>query len=156
MPWKLSEGGFQLVPKGTHIFKITDVEWDEDFGKLKVTMETANGYKHIEHFSLLDADGEVNEKANNAYSYFVRTALNNPSLDEIEHESLVGCYIEAEVEHEDVPDKKDPAKTKTFARLGKKSAATGFANGTTKGTAVSAKSSAPKTNKRVNLDDLLG
>ena len=45
MAWKLSQGGFNIVPEGTHIFKITGCEWDEDFGKLELTLETANGYK---------------------------------------------------------------------------------------------------------------
>ena len=157
MAWKLSEGGFQLVPEGPHIFKITDYKWDEDFGKLEFTLETANGYKHIERFGLLDADGEVNEKANNAYSFFARTALNNPSLDEIEHGDLVGCYIEATVEHETKPNKNDPAKTVTFVRLGDKKAASGFGKTAPKEktSAAPATGSAKKSGK-VNLDDLLG
>ena len=116
MAWKLSEGGFTVVPEGEHIFKITEVNWDEDFGKLELTLETANGYKHIERFTLLDQNGEVNEKANNAYSFFARTALNNPSLDEIEHTDLVGCYIAAVVTHDVKPSTKDPAKTVTFVK----------------------------------------
>ena len=101
--------------------------------------------------------GEVNEKANNAYSFFARTALNNPSLDEIEHGDLVGCYIEATVEHETKPNKNDPAKTVTFVRLGDKKAASGFGK-----TAPKAKTSAApatgsaKKSQKVNLDDLLG
>ena len=147
MAWKLSNGGFKIIPEGTHIFKITDYTWDADFGKLSFTLETANGYKHTERFGLLNMDGEVNEKANNAYSYFARTVLNNPSLDEIEHSDLVGHYIEAEVEHDKQPNRNDPTKTVTFVRLGSKKAASGFATG----------SSAPATEKKsVNLDALLG
>lgn len=149
MAWKLSECGFQIVPEGTHIFKITAYKWDEDFGKLEFTLETANGYKHTERFGLLNVDGEVNEKANNAYSFFARTALNNPSLDEIEHSDLVGCYIEATVEHDKKPSTKDPAKTVTFIKLGEKKPASGF------GAVASAKSVA-KESKKVNLDSLLG
>lgn len=150
MAWKLSGGGFKIVPEGNHIFKITDCKWDEDFGKLEFTLETANGYKHIERFGLLDINGEVNEKANNAYSFFARTALNNPSVDEIEHTDLVGCYIEATVEHDKKPSRNDPAKTVTFVKLGDKKAASGFAK-TTAPTTSGARESA-----KVNLDDLLG
>lgn len=153
MAWKLSQGGFNIVPEGTHIFKITGCEWDEDFGKLELTLETANGYKHIERFSLIDENGEINEKANNAYSFFARTALNNPSLDEIEHTDLIGCYIKATVEHEKVKSKKDPEKTLTFAKLGDKEPASGFEKTTS--TAPKTEKSAPKSNK-VNLDELLG
>lgn len=159
MAWKLSEGGFSIVPEGTHIFKITDYKWDEDFGKLEFTLETADGYKHIERYGLLDADGEVNEKANNAYSYFARTALNNPALDEIEHEDLVGCYIKAEVEHQKVPSNKDPAKMLTFARLGDKEPASGFDKTATPKAKTKTSSKPTATggkSKKVNLDDLLG
>ena len=151
MAWKLSGGGFQIVPEGTHIFKITDYKWDEDFGKLEFTLETSNGYKHIERFGLLDVNGEVNEKANNAYSFFARTALNNPSLDEIEHSDLVGCYIEATVEHDKKPSRNDPAKTVTFVRLGDKKAASGFNKVHT-----SAPGTGARNTEKLNLDDLLG
>ena len=148
MAWKLSGGGFQIVPEGTHVFKITNCKWDADFGKLEFTLETANGYKHTERFGLLDVNGEVNEKANNAYSFFARTALNNPSIDEIEHSDLVGCYIEATVEHDKKPSRNDPTKTVTFVKLGDKKAASGFAS--------KAPASAPGTKNSVDLDDLLG
>lgn len=151
MAWKLSEGNFKVVPEGTHVFKITDCKWDEDFGKLEFTLETSNGYKHVERFGLLDVNGEVNEKANNAYSFFARTALNNPSADEIEHSDLVGKYIEATVEHDKKPNRNDPSKTVTFVRLGDKKPASGFFT----------YESAPKSvgsggAHKVNLDDLLG
>nr|DAJ08060.1 MAG TPA: Protein of unknown function (DUF669) [Caudoviricetes sp.] len=153
MAWKLSESTFQIIPEGTYVFKITAVKWDEDFGKLEISLETANGYKHIERFSLLTEDGEVNEKANNAYSFFARTALNNPSLDEIEHNDLVGCYIKATVEHDKKPNRNDPAKTMTFVKLGDKEAASGFDKSATP---KSTDTSNTKKSKKVNLDDLLG
>lgn len=156
--WKLSEGGFTVVPEGEHTFKITEVNWDEDFGKLELTLETANGYKHIERFSLVNEDGEVNEKANNAYSFFARTALNNPSLDELEHTDLIGCYITAVVSHDVKPSTKDPAKTVTFVRLGDKKPATGFGKTATAAPKADAtpKASGKKATSKVNLDDLLG
>lgn len=156
MAWKLSEGGFTVVPEGEHIFKITEVNWDEDFGKLELTLETANGYKHIERFTLLDQNGEVNEKANNAYSFFARTALNNPSLDEIEHTDLVGCYIAAVVTHDVKPSTKDPAKTVTFVKLGDKKPASGFGATTTSAPAEKTETKTTKKSNKVNLDELLG
>lgn len=156
MAWKLSKGGFTVVPEGEHIFKITEVNWDEDFGKLELTLETANGYKHIERFTLLDQNGEVNEKTNNAYSFFARTALNNPSLDEIEHTDLVGCYIAAVVTHDVKPSTKDPAKTVTFVKLGDKKPASGFGTTTTSAPAEKTETKATKKSNKVNLDELLG
>ena len=48
----LSEG-FSLIPKGTHVFQIVKVNYNEDSGKLEVTMQLASGPKHGERFSLL-------------------------------------------------------------------------------------------------------
>lgn len=109
--------GFSIIPEGTHVFKIVGAEYDEDFGKLIVKMETQKGQKHTERFSLLKADGQPNEGAFNAFSYFAKTALNRFDIDDIDHEDLIGCYIECDVEHEEVPNKNKPGKTVTFTRL---------------------------------------
>lgn len=99
---KLSESKFSLIPEGTHIFKVTEVndEKYEDFGKLAVKLQTAKGQSHVENFTLLKANGEVNEGALKAWSYFARTCLNNFSADEIDTQDIVGCYIKATVKHE--------------------------------------------------------
>ena len=121
----LSEG-FTLIPEGSHVFKITAVNYKEAFGKMEVTMQTQTGQKHIERFSLLKANGESNEGALNAFSYFAKTVLNDFSLTEIDHTDLVGHFIKCEVTHEDVPKKDDPGKTTTFARLGDKEPCDGW------------------------------
>ena len=125
---KLSEGGFSLIPEGTTIFKITEVEYKEDFGKLTVNMQTKTGAKHTERFSLLKKDGEVNEGAIKAFSYFAKTALNNFSLDEIDDQAIVGCYITATVKHEeyDYTNDKGEHKTGKSARLSDYAVATSF------------------------------
>ena len=148
---KLSKGGFTPIAEGEHIFKITKSTYDEDFGKLEIEMVIASGQKHIERFSLIRNDGEINEGALNAFSYFAKTALNNFNLDEIDHEDLVGCYIKATVEHEKVPSKNDPAKTVTFLRLTNQSPASGFEKEEEK-----EKSKKSNTSGSINLDDLLG
>lgn len=148
---KLSKGGFTPIPEGEHIFKITKSTYDEDFGKLEIEMVIASGQKHIERYSLIRNDGEINEGALNAFSYFAKTALNNFNLDEIDHEDLVGCYIKATVEHEKVPSKNDPAKTVTFLRLTNQSPASGFEKEEEK-----EKSNKSNTSGSINLDDLLG
>ena len=121
----LSEG-FSLVPEGTHVFKIITVNYKEDFGKMEVVMQTQSGLKHTERFSLLKSDGEPNEGALNAFSYFAKVALNDFSLTEIDHEDLLGCFIECDVEHDTQPSNKDPNKTVTFARLADKRASDGW------------------------------
>lgn len=99
---KLSEGGFSIVPEGVTVFKVMEVDDSkyEDFGKLVVKLQTASGQTHNEKFSLTKSDGELNEGALKAWSYFARTCLNNFNADEIDTQDIVGCYIQATVKHE--------------------------------------------------------
>lgn len=127
---KLSDGGFTLIPEGTAIFKIVGVEYKEDFGKMKIEMQTKSGQKHFENFSLLTKSGEINEGALKAFSYFAKTALNNYSLDEIDEQDLVGCYIKATVKHEEFESNKEPGKMLKSARLNDYAVAIGFGNDT--------------------------
>ena len=98
----LSQTTFKLIPEGSHTFKVMEVndEKYEDFGKLAVKLQTAKGETHTETFTLLNNKGEVNEGALKAWSYFARTCLNNFSVDEIDTQDIVGCYITATVKHE--------------------------------------------------------
>lgn len=118
--------GFTLIPEGEHVFRIYDVTYDEDFGKLTVKMVTAEGMKHEERFFLKDNNDEPNEKALNAFSYFAKTALNDFTVTDIDHTDLINHYIKAEVVHTVQPSKKDPSKNLTFANLGNKTPADGF------------------------------
>ena len=118
--------GFSLIPEGTHTFCITAVNYKEAFGKMEVTMQTQGGSKHIERFSLLKSDGSANEGALNAFSYFAKTALNDFELTEIDHEDLIGCFIECDVEHEVQENKNKPGKTVTFVRLAEKRPSEGW------------------------------
>lgn len=123
----LTDTGWSLVPEGWHVFKITAVEYNADFGKVKVEMVTKSGEKHIERYSLLTKSGEVNEGANKAFSYMAKIALDDFDLDEIDTGDLVGCYIKAEVTHvesETVSEK--TGKPFINANLGDKQAASGF------------------------------
>ena len=99
---KLSESTFNLISEGTHTFKVMEVndEKYEDFSKLEVKLQTSKGETHVERFTLLKNDGEINEGALKAWSYFARTCLNNFSADEIDTQDIVGCYITATVKHE--------------------------------------------------------
>ena len=123
---KLAEGGFNLIPEGTTTFKIVAVEYKEDFGKMSVDMQTKSGSKHTERFTLTKGNGEVNEGALKAFSYFAKTALNNYSLDEIDETDLIGCYITATVKHEEFESNKEPGKMLKSARLSDYAVAVGF------------------------------
>ncbi len=153
--------GFTVCPEGVHIFRIYKVDYDQDFGKLTVYLVNAKGITHTERFSLIGNNGVVNEKACNAFSYFAKTALNDFSLDEIDHNDLVGHYIKAEVVHTITPSTKDPSKTMTFANLTNKWVADGFdttpvAKALTLGTeTVEVTQTTPTQTKGLDLDSLL-
>ena len=127
---KLSEGGFSIVPEGVTVFKVIEVDDSkyEDFGKLSVKLQTASGQTHNENFSLTKANGELNEGAFKAWSYFARTCLNNFSAKEIDTQDIVGCYIQATVKHETYTRTKGEhaGEEGTAVRLNDYTVATGF------------------------------
>lgn len=118
--------GFTLCPAGNHIFRIYDCTYNGDFGKVEVKLVNAQGITHTERFSLMGANGAMNEGACNAFSFFAKTALNDFTLEEIDHIWLIDHYIGAEVIHTTHPSNKDPNKTVTFANLGNKWVVEGF------------------------------
>lgn len=159
--------GFSLVPEGTQVFRIYNVTYDEEFGKLTVFMVNAKGITHKENFSLKDKNDQPNERAYNAFSYFAKTALNDFTVEDIDHTDIIGCYIRAEVIHTKLPSNKDPNKTVTFANLGDKSPADGFDTtpvptaltmGAENAPKAAPKTTTPPAQKKsggLNLDDLL-
>lgn len=129
---KLAESGFTLIPEGVTTFKIVDVEYKEEYGKMKVHMQTKDGMKHTEQFTLLTQKGETNEGALKAFSYFAKTALNNYELDAIDETDLIGCYITATVKHEEFESNKTPGRMLKCARLNDYTVAAGFGSGESK------------------------
>ena len=119
-------GGFQIMPEGEQVLKITAAEYDEDFGKAVFTLTNAKGQTCRETFSLLNNDNTPNERALNAFSFFAKTAMNDFDLEDVDPVELIGRYIRAEVIHNKVPSNQDPTKMKTFVNLGNKSPADGF------------------------------
>ena len=119
-------GGFQVIPEGVHILKITAAEYDEDFGKVNISLVNVKGQTCQERFNLLNDDGSANEKAMNAFSFFAKNAMNNFDMEDVDPAELVGHYIKAEIIHNKVPSRKDPGKMVTYANLGDKSPADGF------------------------------
>lgn len=118
-------GGFTVIPEGNYIFKVTKVDYNAPFGRLRVYMETADGQKHMEQFGLLDKKGQPNEGAMNAFSFFAKTLLDDFEREEIDDQELVGHYIKCSIEHQ-IVDQGD-GKTRTYAHIGKdKEVAYGF------------------------------
>lgn len=118
--------GFSIIPEGEYIFCVYGVEYDPEFGKLQIKLVTADGQTHIERYSLMKQDGTPNETAYSIFSYLAKTIMNDFSLEDVDPDDLVGKYLKAEIKHTELPSKKDPTKTSTFANLGDKSPADGF------------------------------
>lgn len=149
---KLSESTYTLIPEGVTTFKVMGVDDSkyEDFGKLEVKLQTVKGETHIERFALTKANGELNEGALKAWSYFARTCLNNFSADEIDTQDIVGCYITATVKHETYTRTKgDKVGTEaTTVRLNDYTTASGF------GGSKAVNTEEPDTDDNDDLDDL--
>lgn len=118
--------GFTRVSEGTHIFRIYEVEYDVNFGKIVVHMITAQGITHREYFSLMKKDGTMNEGACNAFSFFAKTALDNFDLEEIDHTDLINHYIKADVAHSVEESTKEPGKMVTYVRTSNYATAKAF------------------------------
>lgn len=147
-------GGFSIIPEGTHVFKITEVNYKEEFGKMEIKMKTAKGQTHVERFTFTNKNGSTNDGAVSAFSFFARTALQDNTLTEIDHTDIVGRFIRCVVSHTKVPSTKDPNETVTFIKLGDKSPASGFEEGEV--VSVSPKKEVKQPSTGFNLDSLLG
>ena len=151
---KLAESTFTLIPEGVTTFKVMEVDDSkyEDFGKIAVKLQTAKGETHVERFTLIKANGELNEGALKAWSYFARVCLNNFQADEIDTQDIVGCYITATVKHEKYTRTKgDKAgEEATTVRLNDYATATGFTGASTP---TDAKESDDEDDD-IDLDDL--
>lgn len=152
---KLSESTFTLIPEGITTFKIMGVDDSkyEDFGILIVKMQTAKGETHSERFTLMKENGEVNEGALKAWSYFARVCLNNSRLEEIDTQDIVGCYITCTVKHETYTKTRgeNAGKTGTNVRLNDYVSATGFGGS---GKADNAGDDLDESDDLDDLDDL--
>lgn len=106
---------FPILEEGHYTFQITEVDYDETYGDMKITMETEDGKKHREQYRLLDTNGEPNEGALLAFSYMARAAMDDMTLDDIDEQELVGATFEADIEHTEATSKK--GKTNTYAHV---------------------------------------
>lgn len=110
-------GGFTPLPEGIYVLRVKKVEYNEQFGKLKIVFETKEGKTHTEQFSLLNEKGQPNEGAYNAFSILAKTLLDDFDLEEIDEQDLVGHYVKCSIEH-NVVESRNGNGTRTFAHLG--------------------------------------
>ena len=137
--FKLS-ASFSLIPEGTHVFRIEEVKYDDDFGKMEIRMKTASGIPYTERYNLLTAEGDVNEAAMRSFGFFAHAALNDYSEREIDEQELVGRYIKAEIVHtKSNQPNPQTGEYRTFANMRQKYPAEGF-----EGTAAQTTAEVPK------------
>lgn len=108
---------FKVVPEGTNIFEITNVDYKAKFNKIEISMKNQDKISCKQIYSLTKQDGSLNEGALFAFSAIAKAATNDYSERDIDPNILVGCKIIADVTHDTVPSKTDPTKTFTYIKL---------------------------------------
>ena len=59
-------GGFQVMPEGEQVLKITAAEYDEDFGKAVFTLTNVKGQTCRETFNLLNQDNRSSKNTSSS------------------------------------------------------------------------------------------
>ena len=103
IPLAPASNGFMPIPEGRHVLQINAVKYDEKTGKLQITLKNRDGLSHVERYSLLKDRDTVNEKAMAVFSYLARAALGRTTIEQVDPEQLIGCFIETTVEHNTFP-----------------------------------------------------
>lgn len=92
-------GGYSLMSEGEHVLMITEADYKEDFGKIKLTMATADGKKHFENYTLFNKDGEPNDGACGAFSGLAKAALADPDAEDIDPNDLKGLFVKGTISY---------------------------------------------------------
>ena len=99
---------FAKMKAGQQILKITESEYDEDYGCVSIKLTNKEGAVLYKSF-YIENDGEVNESVKRALDFFAFKALGH--RDEYEETDLIGKYIDADVIVDDYQTEK---KNKTI------------------------------------------
>lgn len=108
---------FQPIAEGDYLFEVTNIEYKSEFGKMNITLSIPSGEKHIERYSLLTSNGEVNTKAMSAFSYLAKTILNIEDDIDIDEQWLLGSHVKGKIVHDKVAKKDNPNEFLTFPHL---------------------------------------
>lgn len=116
MKFKTVAGNFRLMSEGVKSLRISSVEL-----KPKVNPEMMEVVFEDDLGATVRNNYTFDEK--NEIGSFVTSVLLQACFGDIEEfetdeaDKLVGCFVEAEIVHSNVPSKKDPSKTMTFANI---------------------------------------
>lgn len=103
---------FEIIPEGRDVFYIADVECDDNFNKVTLTIVNRQGIKCLQNFSFNKADGTYNTVALGIYNRIAKAALDLPIGKQYDDNDLKGKYFEATVQHK---ESKGVAKTGKYA-----------------------------------------
>jgi hypothetical protein len=114
---------FAKMKPGRQILKITESEYDEDYGSVSVKMTNKEGAVLYKTF-YIENDGEVVESVKRALDFFASKALGHKR--EYEETDFIGKYIETDVIVDDYQTEKK-GKTIYTLDLWNTESASGFA-----------------------------
>lgn len=101
------------------LLKITKAAYDQDFGRVEITLENAKGESINNNYGLLSADGSTNDGALKAFSYFARVAVGDWGRDDIEDEEMVGRFIRADIVMVEGKKESKDGRKLSFANISK-------------------------------------
>lgn len=114
-----SNGTFISQPGKNVLLVVTKSKYDQEYGKVEMTLENENGEIVSNNFGLIDNDGSINEGALKAFSYFSRVAVGDWGRDDIEDEELIGCFVRADIEMVEGKKEGREGKKMEFANIAK-------------------------------------
>lgn len=116
---------FEVFPEGTYVFKIVDVRYKPEWNKVEIEMVTQDGKKFSKNYIIATKDGKT-APSFWGFTYLARAALNNPDLDEISPEELIGHFVECTMEHNMKESTTNPGKMNTYSNIVKSEPAEGW------------------------------
>jgi hypothetical protein len=135
---------FAKMKLGTQVLKITEAEYDDEYGSVSLKLTNKAGANLYKTFYIM-RDGEVNESVKRAMDFIAWKALGNK--DAYEETDLIGCFIETDVIVDDYQSEKKGKKILTID-LWNTEHADGFPK--------EKKAASSKKAKDIDLDDELG
>ena len=98
---KLKESEFSNIPEGELIVKVTNIDDTnfDDFDKLSITVADVNGNSARLNFNFTKDDGSPNDMATTVFTIMCRILMDDPDLDEVDYDEILGKFALVEVKH---------------------------------------------------------
>ena len=100
----LPESTYQDLEPGKYQFKIVDIKYDADFGRVETKLETESGRLVYYTYYLKDNDGNPNDYQLQGFARMAKTALNDKNAKQIDPNVLAGKSFKAELLYKESPN----------------------------------------------------